>query len=292
MSKIRTAFISDFVPAVQALVAGATPTNLLTIGSNAISGLLKLRFQNETGTTDLTANPTGARTIALPDASGTVALTSQLGTIASQNANNVSITGGTAALGQVQVGGAIGGGSEGATILAGGGAVGLELYGLSYIDFSASAVIDNNVRAILNSSTDFQWVSNGATMRFSLPVVFESSLTIGANTSGAKSFGVRNSAGTITITGTPTGNATLTLPTSTGTLALVSDIVATTPFFQATNFEETSTLYYYGGLLNNAWKINKFTKSGLTRTSATQSNNSGVTTLSAAWTSRASLTYS
>lgn len=38
---------------------------------------------------------TAARTLTLPDASGTVALTSQLGTIAGQNANNVTITGGS-----------------------------------------------------------------------------------------------------------------------------------------------------------------------------------------------------
>ena len=84
----------------------------------------------------------------------------------------------------------------------------------------------------------------------------------------------------------------MTAPAATGMIALTSDIVATTPFFQATNFEETSTLYYYGGLLNGDWKINKFTKSGLVRTSATQTNNSGVTSLSAAWTARSSLTYS
>ena len=103
---------------------------------------------------------------------------------------------------------------------------------MSYIDFSISAAVasasDNNVRLILNSSSDLQWTSSTTTMRFSMPTVFESTLTIGAATAGAKSFGIRNSAGTITVSGTPTGNFTITVPSVTGTLALTQTQTALT----------------------------------------------------------------
>ncbi|MFN7318772.1 MAG: hypothetical protein ACK5S6_04590, partial [bacterium] len=55
-------------------------------------------------------------------------------------------------------------------------------------------------------------------------------------------------------------------------------------------FEDTGTYAYYGGLANNAWKINRYTTEAV-KTSATVDNNPGVLTLSAAWSARAGLVY-
>jgi len=50
--------------------------------------------------------------------------------------------------------------------------------------------------------------------------------------------------------------------------------------------------YYFGGLTSaGAWKVNRFAKSDLEKTSATISNNVGVTTLAAAWAIKGSLNY-
>lgn len=50
--------------------------------------------------------------------------------------------------------------------------------------------------------------------------------------------------------------------------------------------------YYFGGVTSSgAWKVNRFAKSNLDKTSATVLNNVGVTTLAAAWAIKGSLNY-
>ena len=50
--------------------------------------------------------------------------------------------------------------------------------------------------------------------------------------------------------------------------------------------------YYYGGLLNTAWKVNRISRLNInTKESASVINNASFTTLSNAWTNRTSLVY-
>lgn len=52
------------------------------------------------------------------------------------------------------------------------------------------------------------------------------------------------------------------------------------------------TYVYYGMMINNAWKINRWTRNNPTvKTSATVTNNGSYTTLAAAWATRTGLTY-
>lgn len=72
----------------------ATPATGFSLYANGTNALSWIGANGYTRTFDGTAN-TANRTYTLPDSSGTIALTSNLGTMASQNSDNVTITGGT-----------------------------------------------------------------------------------------------------------------------------------------------------------------------------------------------------
>lgn len=57
-------------------------------------------------------------------------------------------------------------------------------------------------------------------------------------------------------------------------------------------FAETPTDYYYGGLVGTNWKINRYALPDMTKTSATMANNPSYTSLSAAWATYTTLVYS
>lgn len=66
---------------------------------------------------------------------------------------------------------------------------------------------------------------------------------------------------------------------------------AGTAFLSITLIDSTTSTYYYGGLLNGAWKINKYIDPLMAKTSATIANNSTYSTLAAAWADRLTLIY-
>lgn len=74
--------------------APSTPANGFTLYANSGNAMTWKGANGYLRTFDGTSN-TADRVYTLPDSNGTIALTSNLGTIASQNANNVAITGGT-----------------------------------------------------------------------------------------------------------------------------------------------------------------------------------------------------
>ena len=67
-------------------------------------------------------------------------------------------------------------------------------------------------------------------------------------------------------------------------------------FLETSEYDDTDgTYYFYGGIESNpisAWKINRYTKSALVRTSADQVGNPSKTTLAEAWTDRLTIAYS
>lgn len=63
-------------------------------------------------------------------------------------------------------------------------------------------------------------------------------------------------------------------------------------FWEATSTDTTTAYIYKGGLNGTAWQINRYDRAnGMARTSATVSNNSGTTTLTAAWADRLTINY-
>lgn len=65
-------------------------------------------------------------------------------------------------------------------------------------------------------------------------------------------------------------------------------------FLDVSQSESAASYYYYGGLTTaGAWQVNRWTKSSLATGAlvANIANNSGVASLSSAWTARASLVY-
>ena len=74
-------------------------------------------------------------------------------------------------------------------------------------------------------------------------------------------------------------------------IGLQAALDAVPNFLTITETEDGATYEYYGGTdLSGDWKINRF-DSSYTKTSATQANNAGYSTLAAAWTDRETLTY-
>ncbi len=65
-------------------------------------------------------------------------------------------------------------------------------------------------------------------------------------------------------------------------------------FLTTSEFDDTDgTYYFYGGVDSDLdWKINRYTKSVLVRTSADLGNNPTKTSLDDAWTDRLTITYS
>ena len=63
-------------------------------------------------------------------------------------------------------------------------------------------------------------------------------------------------------------------------------------FWEATSTDSTTTYIYKGGLNGTDWQINRYDRNNnLTRSAATETNNSGTTTLTAAWSNRLTLNY-
>lgn len=72
----------------------------------------------------------------------------------------------------------------------------------------------------------------------------------------------------------------------------INEYIPSTSVMTVTQTDLTgSTYFYYGGDVNGAWKIKRWNITNNTKTSATVSNNTTITTLTNAWTSRATLTY-
>lgn len=61
--------------------------------------------------------------------------------------------------------------------------------------------------------------------------------------------------------------------------------------WETINFEETATDYLYGFLRGSEWKVNKFDKATVTKTSADEVTDPAYTDLPTAWTNRATLSY-
>lgn len=62
--------------------------------------------------------------------------------------------------------------------------------------------------------------------------------------------------------------------------------------FQQSEYESTGTYHYFGGISLGKWKVFRVTVADPgEKLAATETNNEGVTSLAAAWTDRATLTY-
>lgn len=102
--------------------------------------------------------------------------------------------------------------------------------GLAFMDWTLDAVRDLDFRFICFSSTDFRFQSSqgGAAYQFDTPLRAAAGFRVGATTTGgARTQEFSNSAGTITLSATPTANRTITVPDNDGRITITKTVTVT-----------------------------------------------------------------
>ncbi|MEQ8689171.1 MAG: tail fiber domain-containing protein, partial [Imperialibacter sp.] len=196
---------------------GTDATDDVTINAE-VQGGSPLVFQGATDNVNTTTfaitDPTAARTITFPDASGTVLLDANVGTIASQNSNSVSITGG-----------AIDGTTIGGTTPAAGT---FTTGTITTADINGGAIDGTAIGSTAASSGSFTTLNaTGATTlngAVTLGDALADAVTVSGTVAGANPLvfeGATTDINDLTIAITdPTAARTITFPDASGTVAL------------------------------------------------------------------------
>lgn len=181
--------------------APSTPANGFTLYANNGNAMTWKGANGYLRTFDGTSN-TADRVYTLPDSNGTIALTSNLGTIASQNANNVAITGG--AINNTVIGGVTPAAGTFTTLIGGGGSA-------NYGQLTGGAT---------TKAVEFKTIGSDTNVSFAIRSQGTGAIDLAAGSSGVNiSNGGTVTAVTVTSGGTnytsaPTG--TISSPTTAG----------------------------------------------------------------------------